>query len=1007
MANTKVDHLTYKPLVNYSYSYAGGMTLLENRIHPGTPRTRYQNSSVSLVNLNPITIPGLGVSETNVSKRYYFQDAAYFSRGRTDRAGSYLTLKIYLKVDAATNNSYSAFQPNDVINFTVKSYNQAYINNTAGATFFLEYEALDYTNALFLRTLYNKQHTFSKTYSMIKDLEYFEIDLHNFKYNVVDGDFPYGYDVVNNIYELSIPSFTRNGVLIYLDRPGDNENVTFVNFTDRTYKTKLSESSPQFDHGHTHTVGTQVGGLGDFSFTFYDRNSNYGGNNFTGYAVYNDCTQMEQLRLIDLGPSASENAGTNLDLMWTKSTSVNISTGLLNYNDNLKNYPTSEAIQVDGSGNVKRIFWKFGLPTYYGRILSAYLIFYVSSAEKSSDKMSILPYVIRASSLPDSKYQNWTSAGVDTATLNEMYDESTVVYSGNEIFGGNGDIDGSLTYGKSPFCIYGDSEYYWADVTGHPFRGLDSNGTITDWENVDLRRRFQGISALEQYKKRNSSINYITFILEDINQPFTHSYNKSTQVENINFGINRNSTYPSKKTIKGALSSTSYLPFLIFQSQYPKMVIYDSNNNVVENEISTTIYTGQTPTTKTFKIKNSGRGILNPAISKENDASSTINSIGKTHNKDIVTSTWPLSIVENPTTAITEETLTVTFAQINNPGVYYPRVKVYEANTVTGEQAKYINFKITANTNAELQVSTEQFPTVNHFLSMECEYGQDKLGEYKIYVKNTGNVDGILYVVNKCYLGSLYFVNAYPTSKYRYSDLDVDYINVMADNTTQRFGAILPQATNECIVNLTTSCTITDDLTDNLITNGDITTDNWTKSGQVTANSESGLGYTDLTKTYYYRVGGTGGGYILSPNFNLNAQTKYRFDFFLSKTSALSTNDINILLLDSNNNIINTFDKSVISNSLGYKMYRFDFFSTQVYNNCKLKFECVYNGSRYLNVESACVKECKPLSPGKYTGVLEFWDYALGNYNNMISVNYELNVKPKSGSQESAGVIIL
>lgn len=224
MASTIINHTTHKPLINYEYQYAGGVTLLDNRVHPNKPiRSRYQNLNALFVNTNNI----LG-SNINYTRRYYFQDCGYISRGRTLRNGGFVNSKIYLKMSQTDSFLNSNFENTDIITFRVKSYYMPTINISGfGPLFYLQDGVTNYSQVLFDRNFYDRGHEFTRSVSTIKNSDYFEIDLKDYKYNLSIYDQIY-YDIINNIYEISIASFNRNGVITILDNSEDNLNMTWL-----------------------------------------------------------------------------------------------------------------------------------------------------------------------------------------------------------------------------------------------------------------------------------------------------------------------------------------------------------------------------------------------------------------------------------------------------------------------------------------------------------------------------------------------------------------------------------------------------------------------------------------------------------------------------------------------------------------------------------------------------------------------------------------------------------
>lgn len=1017
MKNHTIDHDLYKPLVNYKYTYSGGVILSDNRADVNESKIRYQNSYSHNISSNPISYNGVLYNNSTLYKMY-IEDSALIFRNRFKRDGSYTTQKVYYKINPSFLSSTS-FLSGDLLYFIVKFYKRTELSYNDGKNFYLE--SIDQTT--FSSTAGNSNN-YSSVYKILEipftsivNTGYLEIDLGKFKFNY-EGDpyyeylFRQGVDIC--LYELRLYSFYKqtSGSYVYLQPILTNENTVLV-----SYKNRFSESNPQYLDGNYLRIGSTFGS-NNFYIDVYDRE--YLINNSTAYTIYKTSTLP-----VDIDPYMYESEtvpdGYKKNVInWISESSVNVDTGSVVYSDENKLVPSAEAIQKDSNNNIKRIFWRFDVGktnlNYYGKLLQAYLIFYVNSVEKYSNKFFPLNYIVRASSLPDYKYQNWTSGDVDNNTLNEMYEESTVLYNGNYIFGGNGDIDGSLTYGKSPNCIL-DSGFYFSDISGHPIRCNYRGG---DYSDLDYRRRMSGVTQIENYRYNNSNINSITLIIEDIYPSISHTYTKSTVLEDIYFGINRYSTTPCRKSISSSINSEhSYKPFIIIGAINPRMFLYDDYvteiPDIYRREI--TINAGETPADYVFYIENAGRGFLNPAISKSGDDSNLfIQSMTPQYEKRIVNKMDDVLSIDERENTISTQSVTVSFKQINTPGIY-GNIKVVLTEIETHEDIKTreIEFTIIVNNINDLKITTIEpdldrifvdptyEPEISTVLNMEFTYGDTSTKSYDIYSWNSG-AGNINVISNKFYdAWSLSHLDPY-NSSYRYSQYDFDPFYFSNSQGTDRYFYVTNSAVFNYKIDVNISCFV-DQSEPNILINGDISTDNWPSKNDCT--TISGLRSTNAYKLNSSDSYST----VTTPTFNLNKNKFYRFDLYARITgSGFDFSKISIKLLDSSNNVLKDLTPTTLPSILGsYGMRKFVYLSDQDYTNCKIKFENTNTtSSRVLYIEAVSVKECKPLPAGLYSGYLEFWNYDNPDPNeNKIYLQYNLNVKPRVGYQESTGVLFV
>lgn len=1018
MKNHTINLDIYKPLINYKYSYNGGIVLTDNRSYIEESKIRYQNSYSHNISSNPISYNGVLYNNSTLYK-IFFEDAALIFRNRFLRDGSYSTQKLYYKINPGFLSSTS-FSQDDILYFILKFYKRTELSYEDNKNFYLE----SISQETFINTAGNSNN-YSTVYRILEvpfsniiDSGYLEIDINKFKFDY-EGDPYYEYLFRSSIdicvYELRLYSFYNqsSGNYIYLQPMLTNENTAVV-----SYKNRFSESNPQYLDGNYLRVGS-IFGSNNFYIDLYDRE--YLVNNSTAYTIYKTSSLPVDIDTYLYESETVPDGYKKNVINWISESSVNIDNGTIVYSDENKVLPIAEAIQKDSNNNIKRIFWRFNVSksnlNYYGKILQAYLIFYVNSVEKYSNKFFPLNYIVRASSLPDYKYQNWTSVDVDNNTLNEMYDDSTILYDNNYIFGGNGDIDGSLTYGKTPNCIL-DAGFYNIDVSGHPIRCNYKGG---DYSELDYRRRMPGITQVENYHYINSNINSITLILEDIYPTLSHTFNKTSILSDIYFGVNRYSTTPCRKTISSFTNSEFlYKPFLIIGVMNPRIFLYDDYISEIPEYYrrSIVINPGETPQNYVFYIENAGRGFLNPTITKSGDDSNLfINSITLFYDdKRIVNKMNDILSIDERENSVGTQIVTVSFKQINTPGIYGNiKVVLTESDTHEDLQTREIEFEIIVNTVNNLKISTiepdptkifidpEYEPEISTILNMEFIYGDTTTKSYDIYAWNSG-AGNVNVISNRYYdTWSLSHLEPY-NSSYRYSQYDFDPFYFNNSQETGRYFYASDSAVFNYKIDVNISCFV-DQAQSNILVNGDISTDNWPSKNDCT--TIAGLRSTNAYKLNSEDSYST----VTTPTFNLSKNKFYRFDLYARRTgSGFDFSKISIKLLDSSNNILKDLTPTTLPSILGsYGMRKFVYLSDQDYTNCKIKIENTNTtAARTLYIEAISIKECKPLPPGLYSGYLEFWDYDNPDPNqNKIYLQYNLTVKPRVGFQESTGVLFL
>ncbi len=286
-------------------------------------------------------------------------------------------------------------------------------------------------------------------------------------------------------------------------------------------------------------------------------------------------------------------------------------TGPNNHSVYPNSYATDEIQQLDSSGKVKRIFWKFNIPAkLYGKIDFTSLNINITAEDNTS---RICSYKIYGTS-----NVSWSSASTN-AQMNTLF--SSAIYLGER---------------KGLGCMRGIGVQQ-TDVGGHPY--------LSEWDAT-----YAAIPGSATYQIQGFT--QFTLIIDDVEN--TRSTASVATVALPLFGRN-DLTQSARKTIVGKNQNSVLSPYV--SHYYVPPVIHSDKTS-----FSKSVVAGSNVPSDSFNITNNGRGQLYPVISDNMSWLSVSGGVGPivrngSNNQDPMFPTDPVN--SSATITFTTNTLSV------------------------------------------------------------------------------------------------------------------------------------------------------------------------------------------------------------------------------------------------------------------------------------------------------------------------------------------------------------